>query len=409
MALKCKMGVHEWNGCTCTACGETRNEQHDLKQDCMKCSICGKIVVTSRHDWSKDCEICSKCGKTREDRHIWDGCKCTQCEKTRDEQHNWEDNCEKCSVCGSTRYEQHEWDGCKCIKCGEIRDEQHEWDGCKCLKCSAINSEKHDWNKEECLKCGCLNIEKIIVTGGEFERKYIKVNVDSFFIGRYPVTQKQYEKVIGENPSQFKGLNNPVENVTFYDALEFCNKMSALEGFQKCYSGSEDNIKCDFSKNGYRLPTEAEWEYAARGGNSSKGFSFSGSNEINEVAVYFDNSGKSTKPVGGKKSNELGIYDMSGNVWEWCWDWFVDDNYKGQSTNNPTGPDTGTKRVTRGGCWGRSEEYSQNIYRYSLIPSDKGSGNGFRVVRSRRAEETQVETYVDDDDAILNRNAFSLN
>lgn len=412
MALKCKMGVHEWNGCTCTECGEIRNENHDLKQDCMKCSICGKIVVTSRHDWSKDCEICSKCGKAREDKHIWEGCKCTQCGKFRDEQHSWIKNCEKCSVCGAARSKQHEWDGCKCVKCGAVRDAQHEWDGCKCVKCGAILSGKHNWNKEECLKCGCLNIEKINVQGGEFERKYIKVKVDSFFIGRYPVTQKQYEKVIGENPSQFKAENNPVENVTWYDAVEFCNKMSEMEGFQKCYSGIEDNIKCDFSQNGYRLPTEAEWEYAARGGSSSKGFTFSGSNEINEVAVYFENSGKSTKPVGGKKSNELGISDMSGNVWEWCWDWFVDDNYKGQSTDNPSGPFSGTKRVTRGGCWGRNEEYSQNTYRYSLTPSDKGSGNGFRIVRCIDIEEIKTESFdkgdSDDDDAILNRNAFSL-
>jgi len=259
------------------------------------------------------------------------------------------------------------------------------------------------------MKCGCINIEEINVPDGEFERKYIKVIVDSFFIGRYPVTQKQYEKVTGENPSQFKGINNPVENVTFYDAVIFCNKMSRLEGFQKCYSGSEDNIICDFSKNGYRLPTEAEWEFAARGGNSSKGFTYSGSNDITEVAYFFDNSGKSTKPVGAKKSNELGIYDLSGNVWEWCWDWFVDDNYKGQSTENPKGPLTGTKRVTRGGSWGRSEEYSENTYRYSLKPSDKGSGNGFRIVRRRNLEETQIESVVDDEDPILNRNAFSLN
>lgn len=401
------MGLHEWNGCTCVLCGQRRNEHHDTSKDCMRCSICGKIVVTNRHDWSKDCEICSKCGKTRDNAHEWDGCKCIKCGKTRDERHDWSENCEICCKCGATRENAHEWDGCKCIKCGAVRDKEHEWDECKCIKCGRVRSGYHNWNKDECIKCGCIRIKTVLVQGGEFERKNVKVSVDDFYIGMYPVTQEEYKKVTGSNPSQFKGDLNPVEHVTWYDAVEFCNLLSEMEGFEKCYSGNEDNITCDFAKNGYRLPTEAEWEYSARGGKNSRGFKYSGSNDVNEVGIFFDNSGHSSKPVGSKKPNEIGIYDMSGNVFEWCWDWFVDDNYKGQRTNNPEGPDTGIKRVTRGGCWGRNEEYEGNDFRYSLKPGDKGSANGFRIVRKRNAAIDE-DPSITDEDQIMDMNPFSL-
>ncbi len=201
----------------------------------------------------------------------------------------------------------------------------------------------------------------IFVKGGSFqmgsndsnsdEKPIHSVTVSDFYIGKYEVTQKEWKAVMGSNPSNWKGDNLPVERVSWYDAVEFCNKKSEMEGLQKCYSGSGKNITCDFTKNGYRLPTEAEWEYAARGGNKSKGYKYSGSNNIGDVAWYTSNSGSKTHPVGTKRSNELGIYDMSGNVWEWCWDWYDENYYSISPGSNPRGPNSGKFAVLRGGSW----------------------------------------------------------
>ncbi len=158
-----------------------------------------------------------------------------------------------------------------------------------------------------------------------------KVTLDSYNIGKFEVTQALWKAVMENNPSNWQGDNLPVEQVSWNDCQEFIKKLNAATG-----------------KN-FRLPTEAEWEFAARGGTKSKGYKYSGSNNLDEVAWYTDNSGQQTHPVGTKKPNELGIYDMSGNVWEWCNDWY--DNYSTSTQTNPTGPSSGGNRVYRGGGW----------------------------------------------------------
>ena len=142
---------------------------------------------------------------------------------------------------------------------------------------------------------------------------------------------------------------HPVVLVSWYGAVEYCNWLSDREGLRKVYTIRGDEVVADWSANGYRLPTEAEWEYAARGGAESKGYKYAGSNNLDEVAWFWENSGGKTHPVGKKKPNELGLYDLSGNVWEWCWDWA--GAYSSSSKTNPRGPARGSSRVNRGGCW----------------------------------------------------------
>ena len=203
----------------------------------------------------------------------------------------------------------------------------------------------------------------IFVQGGSFTREGNRVTVSDFYIGKTEVTQAQYQAVMGKNPSHFKGDNLPVESVSWHDAVEFCKKLSQKEGVT------------------YRLPTEAEWEYAARGGNQSKGFEYSGSSSIDGVAWYSSNSGSKTQPVGTKQPNELGIYDMSGNVWEWCSDWYDSNYYKNSPSNNPTGPSSGSFRVLRGGSWGSRAKSCRVAYRNYSGPERRFDRSGFRVVR----------------------------
>ena len=155
--------------------------------------------------------------------------------------------------------------------------------------------------------------------------------LSGYFIGETEVTQALWKAVMGSNPSGFKGDNLPVEMVSWDDCQEFISKLNSLTG------------------QNFRLPTEAEWEFACRGGNNSRGYKYSGSNDIDSVAWYKDNSGGNTHPVATKLSNELGICDMSGNVWEWCSDWY--DKYSSGLLVNPKGPYDGTTHVDRGGSW----------------------------------------------------------
>jgi sulfatase modifying factor 1 len=171
--------------------------------------------------------------------------------------------------------------------------------------------------------------------------------------------------------------------------VEFCNKLSVTEGLTPAYAITartptmgypitSATVTMDMAKNGYRLPTEAEWEYAARGGSSTHGYAYAGSNTIDGVAWYYNNSWGTTHPVGGKEVNELGLYDMSGNVWEWVWDWY--GSYPSGAQTDPVGASSGSYRVIRGGGWDCDASYWTVAGRLNVVPSYRDAIGGFRVV-----------------------------
>ena len=200
------------------------------------------------------------------------------------------------------------------------------------------------------------------------EKPAHEVTLSSFSIGQTEVTQELWQAVMGSNPSYFSGdLSRPVEQVSWDDCQTFITTLNELTGKQ------------------FRLPTEAEWEYAARGGNQSQGYKYAGSNTIDDVAWYWYNipsqspgtDGYGTQPVATKSPNELGLYDMSGNVWEWCQDWYGD--YSSAAQTNPTGPTSGSYRVFRGGCWRYNARFCRVSYRYLNYPSDAFYYLGLRL------------------------------
>ena len=201
-----------------------------------------------------------------------------------------------------------------------------------------------------------------------------------FYMSDHEVTQKEWVELMGTNPSSFKGDTLPVECVSWYEALEYCNKRSEKEGLTPVYSGSGDYITWDRNANGYRLPTEAEWEWAAKGGGKDfMVYEYSGSNSVEGVAWYSVNSGSKTHPVKTKAGNSLGLYDMSGNVWEWCWDWY--GGYSSGAQTDPSGASSGTYRVLRGGSWVIGAGYVRVADRSYGTPSSRNGSLGFRLVR----------------------------
>lgn len=197
----------------------------------------------------------------------------------------------------------------------------------------------------------------------EDEKPAHKVRLSDYYIGQTEVTQALWEAVMGSNPSLFKGDNLPVEKVSWDDCQEFIQKLNQLTGKQ------------------FRLPTEAEWEYAARGGRKSRGYKYAGGNNIDSVAWYDDNSGNETHPVGTKQANELGIYDMSGNVREWCSDWNGD--YQSSSRRNPQGPSYGLFRVGRGGSYYYNAGYCRVSCRSYDFPVLSYNNLGLRLSCNR--------------------------
>ena len=226
------------------------------------------------------------------------------------------------------------------------------------------------------------NDNMVFVEGGSFQRGSAKITVSSFLIGKYPVTQKEWTELIDDNPSRFKGDKRPVEQITWYQAVEFCNLLSQKEGLIPAYTINGTRVSCDWESDGYRLLTEAEWEFAARGGILSKGYIYSGSDTLDEVGWYWYNSSKQTHEVGQKKVNELGIYDMSGNVWEWCWDNYGDYAY--EQSINPRGSHNDSRRVNRGGSWRSVDDYCQVCRRDDEAPIKTFHNLGFRFARSVR-------------------------
>ena len=270
-------------------------------------------------------------------------------------------------------------------------------------------TSKYQKNKQESLNKLTGGIDLVYVRGGSFEMGSEKgesdekpmhtITLSNYFIGKYEVTVGQFRKFIAVtgyktsadinggsylwNGSQWKlqaGINwefdalgfkrpeteenHPVIHVSWTDALEYTKWLSSVTG------------------KAFRLPTEAEWEFAARGGMSSNGYTFAGSNDINQVAWSLDNKSNQTFPVGKKQPNELGIYDMTGNVWEWCNDWYDADYYAKSPSTNPQGSKSGLFKVIRGGSWGGLSNFNRVTFRYRYFPGNRGKFNGFRIAAS---------------------------
>jgi len=248
---------------------------------------------------------------------------------------------------------------------------------------------------------GTFTMGNTLGGGNSDELPTHQVTLSAFYIGKYEVTQSEWLATMGYNPATGYGVGDdyPVYNVSWYSIIKYSNLRSLAEGFTPVYtiSGTTnpdnwgavptssnavwDAAICSWAANGYRLPTEAEWEYAARGGATTPDYQYSGSNDIEAVAWYDENNTPyGTKPGGGKAANGLGIYDMSGNIWEWCWDW--DGSYSSAAQNNPTGQGNGSYRLLRGGYWDDGAGSCRVSNRSVSYPYGSNVNPGFRLCRA---------------------------
>jgi len=237
-------------------------------------------------------------------------------------------------------------------------------------------------------------VAAVLVPGGTFQQGARvldpadpgkTVTVSAFWMAETPVTQAQYQAVTGANPARFQGPNNPVEQVSWFDAVAFCNQLSARDGLAPAYRLDGSKVTWDPLAPGWRLPTEAEFEFAARGGAASQGFAFPGSNAAESVAWGYSNSQKRTHVVKELPPNELGLWGLAGNVWQWCWDWYSYDR-SALPALDPRGPAVGSARVNRGGAWNEDHaDAFRPYYRADDGPETKGDNLGFRVARNAPA------------------------
>lgn len=256
-------------------------------------------------------------------------------------------------------------------------------------------------------------VDMVSVQGGVLHNGVADISISDFQMGAYEITQAQYRNVMWTNPASQRGEGDkfPVYNLNWFNCLEFCNRLSIREGLTPVYSieGSTDpddwgdtpknsygtwsSALMDMDANGYRLPTEAEWQYAACGGILGTGHIYAGSDTTQDVAWLTDNSGDSAHQVGTKAPNELGLYDMTGNVYEWCWDWSAD--YPSVPLSDYAGPDNGTARVFRGGSFYYTNQYAGTAYRQSNPPYMTAFTFGFRIVRRLVASATSLSIIED--------------
>ena len=238
-----------------------------------------------------------------------------------------------------------------------------------------VDQQKSSQLKDLLFNVNGVHFKMVHVEGGTFmmgateqddeawgdEKPQHKVMLDDYYIAETQVTQALWQAVMGNNPSNWKGDNLPVETISWNDCQEFIKKLNQLTG------------------RTFALPTEAQWEFAARGGNLSKDYKYAGSDNLDEVAWFEDNSNSQTHTVAQKKPNELGIFDMSGNVWEWCNDWFGINYYQSSPQHNPQGPTLGFIRVLRGGGWDDEAWRCRVSNRSNFLPGDRYDDFGMRL------------------------------
>lgn len=252
-------------------------------------------------------------------------------------------------------------------------------------------------------------IDMIYIKGSDYtigivDNKPITVKINDYFISKYEINQKTYAMIMGNNPSKIKGDLLPVESVSWYEAVEFCNKLSFMERLDPVYvivknkkdpnyfpvKPDEDKfnwwVKSNWDADGYRLPSSIEWEYAAKSGDKAKNYTYSGSNSYNDVAWFLENSNKTLQFPGKKKPNELGIFDLSGNVSEWCWDWFPLDNSSSVFTSDK-GSISGSYKICKGGNYLTNFKDGVLSKNYLFQPGLQDKLIGIRIVRNPKTEE----------------------
>jgi sulfatase modifying factor 1 len=304
--------------------------------------------------------------------HQWVFCKCSRCSSIRSDQHDWH-GC-RCSACGCTRDEMHEWRRCKCAACGRSRDKEHAWQGEKCVACGATRTKMSvDLSGGPVLQmawcpAGSFTMGSPATEDGRNgdETRHQVTLTKGFWIGQYQVTQAQWEQVMGENPSEFKGPNLPVESVTWHDCQRFIATLN-------------DRVP----GSAFRLPTEAEWEYACRAGTGTavnSGNGLRSRQDMDRVAwIYVPNSrSRQPQPVGLKAPNAWGLFDMHGNVSEWCSDWYEAELGSNPATD-PLGPDSGPGRVHRGGSWASTPVTCRSASRAWDDPGRRRNSLGLRL------------------------------